>query len=300
MISIKKILLLLLLIFVIHYLSDGQLFNKINNYFNNCKNTIENFMGVSNRKVFKPTTPDIPFQLQKDFPYNNQSDINNLDEDTYNLYKFLNSIITVGVNTYELTPSNNIRLKVSDNFKKEIYEQLNKHINCNCIEYKFDNIQILSDIYFYENSRGAEIEPFEISANVSLKGAPIGSVIIYIECFMKKDKFYYNSTNSGYLAILNIKLIKRMYSDGKSREQIWKSAYKLIPSNQEMQSNIRTETNSRNTMSESNARNTRVESFTNNYNVDNDMFFKPNNQIQNDTEDSLLIPSDIELSPDDS
>ena len=28
-----------------------------------------------------------------------------------------------------------------------------------------------------------------------------------------------------------------MYSDGKSREQIWKSAYKLIPSNQEMQSN---------------------------------------------------------------
>ena len=257
-------------------------------------------MGVSNRKVFKPTTPDIPFQLQKDFPYNNQSDINNLDEDTYNLYKFLNSIITVGVNTYELTPSNNIRLKVSDNFKKEIYEQLNKHINCNCIEYKFDNIQILSDMYFYENSRGAEIEPFEISANVSLKGEPIGSVVIYIESFMKKDKFYYNSTNSGYLAILNIKLIKRMYNDGKSREQTWKSAYKLIPSNQEMQSNIRTESNSRNTMSESNMRNTRVESFTNNYNVDNDMFFKPNNQIQNDTEDSLLIPSDIELSPDDS
>jgi hypothetical protein len=70
--------------------------------------------------------------------------------------------------------------------------------------------------------------------------------------------------------------------------------------NQEMQSNIRAESNSRNTMSESNMRNTRVEPFTNNYNVDNDMFFKPNNQIQNDTEDSLLIPSDIELSPDDS
>lgn len=117
---------------------------------------------------------------------------------------------------------------------------------------------------------------------------------------MKKDKFYYNSANSGYLAILNIKLIKRMYNDGKSREQIWKSAYKLIPSNQEMQSNIRAESNGRNTMSESNARNSRVESFTNNYNVDNDMFFKPNNQIPNDTEDSLLIPSDIELSPDDS
>ena len=88
-----------------------------------------------------------------------------------------------------------------------------------------------------------------------------------------------------------------MYNDGKSKEQIWKSAYKLIPSNQEMQSNILAEANDRNTMSESTTRNTMVESFTNNYNVDNDMFFKPNNQIQNDTEDSLIIPSDIELSP---
>ena len=111
---------------------------------------------------------------------------------------------------------------------------------------------------------------------------------------MKKDKFYYNSTNSGYLAILNIKLIKRMYNDGKSKEQIWKSAYKLIPSNQEMQSNIFAETNGRNTMSESTTRNTMVESFTNN--INNDLFIKSDNQLQYDTEDSL-IPSNIELSP---
>jgi len=280
MILIKKILLLLLLIFLIHYLSEGQLINKINNYFNNCKNTIENFIDIANMKIFKPAAPDVPFQLQKDFQYNNQSDVNNLDEDTYNLYKFLNSIITIGVNTYELTPSNNIRLKVSDEFKKEIYDQLNKQFNCNCLGYKFNNIKILSDMYFYENSRGAEIEPFEISANVSLKGVPIGSVIIYIECFMKKDKFYYNSTNSGYLAILNIKLLKRIYSDGKSKEQIWKSAYKLIPSNQDTTP----------------IQQIRVESFTNNYTNENDIFIKSDNQYQNDTEDSL-IPSNIELSP---
>lgn len=278
MILINKILLLLLLIFLIHYLSEGQIINKINNYFNNYKNTIENFMGLSN--PFKPAAPDIPFQLQKDFQYNNQSDINNLDEDTYNLYKFLNSIITVGVNTYELTPSNNIRLKVSEEFKKEIYEQLNKQFNCNCVEYKFNNIKILSDMYFYENSRGGEIEPFEFSADVVFKGSPIGSVVIYIECFMKKDKFYYNPKNSGYLAILNIKLIKRIYSDGKSREQIWKSAYKLIPSNQDTRNN-----------NSSTSQQINVESFTN-----NDVFIKTDDQYQNDTEDSL-IPSNIELSP---
>jgi hypothetical protein len=280
MILIKKILLLLLLIFLIHYLSEGQLINKINNYFNNCKNTIENFIDIANMNLFKPAAPDIPFQLQKDFQYNNQSDLNNLDEDTYNLYKFLNSIITIGVNTYELTPSNNIRLKVSDDFKKEIYDQLNKQFNCNCLGYKFNNIKILSDMYFYENARGGEIEPFELSADVVFNNSPIGSVVIYIECFMKKDKFYYNSTNSGYLAILNIKLIKRIYSDGKSREQVWNSAYKLIPSNQDTTP----------------IQQIRVESFTNNYTNENEIFIKSDNQYQNDTEDSL-IPSNIELSP---
>ena len=296
MILIKKILILLLLIFLIHYLSEGQLINKINNYFNNCKNTIENFIGVSNMNPFKPAAPDIPFQLQKDFQYNNQGDINNLDEDTYNLYKFLNSIITVGVNTYELTPSNNIRHKVSDNFKKEIYEQLNKQFNCNCVKYKFNNITILSDMYFYENARGGEIEPFEFSADVLFNGSPIGSVVIYIECFMKKDKFYYNSNNSGYLAILNIKLIKRMYSDGKSREQIWQSAYKLIPSNQDIPNN---KIINPNVVSASN-QHIGIESFTNHYTTenDNDVFIKSttNDIYQNDTEDSL-IPSNIELSP---
>jgi hypothetical protein len=61
---------------------------------------------------------------------------------------------------------------------------------------------------------------------------------------------------------------------------VWKSAYKLIPSNQDTTP----------------IQQIRVESFTNNYTNENDIFIKSDNQYQNDTEDSL-IPSNIELSP---
>ena len=229
---INKILILIILIFLINHLSDGQIIKIIKNTFCTCKTKVDHFIGLTNNaSTDNPNVivPSIPYQTQKDFPYNNNNDT--LDDDTYDLYKFLNNLITVNVNMYELTQDNSNRLKVSDNFKKEIYDELNKIFNCG--EYSFNDITFLSELYYYNNNTGKTIEPFEFKSNIAYKNKTIGSIVIYIECFMRKDKFYYQPNQTGYLTIQSIKLINRTYSDGKTKEKIWRSAYKLIPTKNE-------------------------------------------------------------------
>jgi len=325
---INKILILIILIFLINHLSDGQIIKIIKNTFCTCKTKVDHFIGLTNNaSTDNPSVivPNIPYQTQKDFAYNNNNDI--LDDDTYDLYKFLNKLITVNVNMYELTQDNSNRLKVTDKFKKEIYDELKKIFNCG--EYSFNDITFLSELYYYNNNTGKTIEPFEFKSNIAYKNKTIGSIVIYIECFMRKDKFYYQSNQTGYLTIQSIKLINRTYIDGKSREKIWRSAYKLIPTKNEdliidekvfqYQNenenvneivNIESETlNHINNENENQAikqnielSNKMVESFTNHFvNRENydDLFIKPSSHnqdnLQTDTENSL-IPSNIEFS----
>ena len=320
---INKILILIILIFMINYLSNGKIINIIKNALNTCKTNVENFMGLTYKiNNIKSNVPNIPYQLQKDFPYNNHNDIDNLDEETYNLYKFLNSMITVNINTYELTPSDNTKIKVSDKFKKEIYDQIKKMFNCR--DYNFNDITFLSELYYYNNNRGKEIEPFEFKSNITYKKKSIGTVIIYMECFLREDKFYYQTNQTGFLTIQNIKLINRTYPDGMTKDKVWKSAFKLIPTNKQSQQSYQSQQAYQDQDSEINLEikdytndnkfqkqaikqnndltNKMVESFTDHF-VDrddyNDLFIKPTVQkhvtFQNDTEDSL-IPSNIEFS----
>ena len=317
---INKILILIILIFLINHLSDGQIIKIIKNTFCTCKTKVDHFIGLTNNaSTDNPNVivPSIPYQTQKDFPYNNNNDT--LDDDTYDLYKFLNNLITVNVNMYELTQDNSNRLKVSDNFKKEIYDELNKIFNCG--EYSFNDITFLSELYYYNNNTGKTIEPFEFKSNIAYKNKTIGSIVIYIECFMRKDKFYYQPNQTGYLTIQSIKLINRTYSDGKTREKVWRSAYKLIPTKNEdsiieekvfqyQNENVESESlkhinnKNENQLIKQNIElsNKMVESFNNHFvNRENydDLFIKPASQnqdnLQTDTENSL-IPSNIEFS----
>ena len=173
---INKILILIILIFLINHLSDGQIIKIIKNTFCTCKTKVDHFIGLTNNAStdnHSVIVPNIPYQTQKDFPYNNNNDT--LDDDTYDLYKFLNNLITVNVNMYELTQDNSNRLKVSDNFKKEIYDELNKIFNCG--EYSFNDITFLSELYYYNNNTGKTIEPFEFKSNIAYKNKTIGSIV---------------------------------------------------------------------------------------------------------------------------
>jgi hypothetical protein len=324
---INKILILIILIFLINHLSNGQLSNNIKNTFNTCKNNfektfntcknnVEKFVGLSYnqnnnncssqnlKKQITLNVPDIAYQSQKDFSYNNHNDNDILDDETYGLYKVLNNLVTVNVNIYELTPNDSNRIKVSDEFKKEIYDELNKLFNYS--DYSFNDITFLSELYYYKNYRGKTIEPFEFKANIAYKNNLIGTVVIYIESFMRDDKFYYQKNKTGFLTLQTVKLINRTYPDGKNKEKIWRSAYKLIPTkNENLETNPQQYINkTENQAIQQNIElsNKMVESFTEhfvNIDNDNDLFIKPlihnKDNIQTDTENSL-IPSNIEFS----
>lgn len=201
---INKLLILLIILFLINRIANNNLINILENTFTTCKNKVENFMGltyVNNKGVFS-NTPEVPYQSQLDFDYiNNQETSEHLDEESYNLYKFLNSIVRPDNNIYQLTASNADRYEASKDFEKDILSNLHKILNCK--GYQLDNIKLLEKLVISKNPRGVEIEPFKLSSDISYKGKMIGSITLYIESFYRYDK------SPKTLTIQNIKLIER-------------------------------------------------------------------------------------------
>lgn len=224
---INKILILVIIIFVINHLTEGQILNTLKRYLIICQEKMEGFIGITytNKKGVYPNVQVIPYESQRDFPYINENDIDNLDDETYRLYRFINNMVTPNVNMYELTASRGKKIKASSDFLKEINNHLERIFNSS--GYKFFNIKIIDSIIYYENPRGKEIEPFNFSSNVSYQGKSIGSVVINIESFLREDKFYYKPMNSGFLTITTIRLCHRKHPNNINKEKKWVSAYKL-------------------------------------------------------------------------
>ena len=215
-------------------------------------------------------------------------------------------MVTPNVNNYELTKSRDRRIRASESLEKEIYTHIDNIFNCK--NFKFANIKILSNIYYYENPRGKDIEPFEFSADVSFRNKFIGSVIINLECFIRADKFYRKPMESGFLSILNVQLLNRTYPEGISKEKVWNTLYKLEPDEQYLaldknDPRIIEKVEKEAIQVNNELTNKMVESFENHFpsreNYD-DLFIKPSSptkhvSFQLDTENSL-IPSIIEFS----
>lgn len=303
---INKILLLAILFFLINHLTEGKILDSIKRFLNNnCKSliNIENFTNPQEDKCITLNAPNIPYQRQLDFPYINQNDPNNLDDESYDLYKFLDEMVSINQNAYDLTKSNSERIDGS-NIEKEIFNRLNTILNCK--QFKFTNLKFLDKIFYYENSRGKEIEPFRFSADVTYNNKFIGSVIINIECYIRSDMFFHDPMDSGYLSILNIKLLNRTRTNNINKET--NSLYKLKQNNNYLK--IHDEAHKQN----KELTNKMVESFENHFvdiNDFDDLFIKPDEtktQLQiNDTptlinefvfqdSENSLIPSIIELS----
>jgi hypothetical protein len=304
---VNKILILVILVFLINHLAEGKIIDTLQKYLNSCVSNVENFIGLTYpRKCINSNVPNIPYQRQKDFPYLNKNDPDVLDAESYELYTFLNEMITPNVNIYELTKSREKRISAPEALVREIYTHINNIFNCK--NYKFNNLRILSNIYYYENPRGKDIEPFEFSADVSYKNKFIGSVIINLECFIREDKFYSKPMESGFLSILNVRLLNRTYPNGVDKEKVWKTLYKLEPDDQYLkldknESRIIDKLESDAIAKNNELANKMTESFTNHFvNRENydDLFIKPtiptkHVTFQLDTENSL-IPSIIEFS----
>ena len=313
---INKILILVIIIFVINHLTEGQILNTLKRYWVICQQKMEGFIGLTytNKKGVHPNVPQIPYESQRDFPYINENDIDNLDEETYILYRFINNMVTPNVNMYELSASRGKKIKASDDFQKEINNHLERIFNCS--GFKFSNIKIIDPIVYYENPRGKEIEPFNFSSNVFYQGKSIGSVVINIESFLREDKFYYKPMKSGFLTITSVRLSNRIHPNG-NKERKWVSAYKLereptgiSPSrpfqgpSSEIKKPIKPTKSQQKAMNQTQKMASKMtESFNDHFvsreNFD-DLFIKPSqphviDSFMNDTENSL-IPSIIELS----
>lgn len=198
---INKLLLLIILFFLINHIANNDIMNILSNVFTKCKNKAENFMGltyINKRGVFS-NTPEIPYQSQSDFAYINNNE--RLDDESYNLYKFLDSLVRPDNNMYQLTASNSERYEASNDFEKDIISKLSKFLNCK--GYQVDNIKLLERLVILKNPRGIEIEPFKISAEISYKGRMMGMIVLYIESFYRYD------TNPKSLTLQKIKLIDR-------------------------------------------------------------------------------------------
>lgn len=224
--TINKILILGIILLLINYLTDGRIFDPIQNFLNSFKDQVDNFMGLTytNRRGVYPTYPHVPYARQLDFPYHNHNNPDELDEESYNIYRFINNLVTPNVNIYELTANRGEKLFASEDLEDEIFQHISKIFNSS--GYKFENIKFLNKIAYYENPRGKDIEPIEFRANVSYLGNPIGTVKIRIDTFLREDKFFYKPSKSGFLTILNAILLDRTYI-GSNREKVWRSAYIL-------------------------------------------------------------------------
>jgi hypothetical protein len=222
---VNKILILVIIIFVINHLTNGQILNTIKGFFTSC--TTEKFIGATytNKKGVYSNVPQVPYDSQRDFAYINQNDIDELDDETYRLYRFINNMVTPNINIYELTSSRGKKMKASNELVKEIIIHLERIFNCS--GYKFSNIKLIDQIVYYENPRGKELESFNFSSDVSFHNKSIGSVVINIESFLREDKFYQNHMKSGFLTITNIRLANRIHPNGINKEKKIVSGYKL-------------------------------------------------------------------------
>ena len=76
---INTIIILLIIILIINYLTDGKILKIFNDYKSVCDYKIENFNGETypNKKEIMPNIQKMPFTSQLDFPYmnNNTNDV---------------------------------------------------------------------------------------------------------------------------------------------------------------------------------------------------------------------------------
>lgn len=190
---LNNILLIILLLLVANYISNGTVLEVLKRYYEKFLNTIQNTENTENIKNIKNTS-------------NNK--INFKEEPNMKkLYHFLQSLITLNNKHYELDNSKKKLISMSENDK----ETLNKFIikSFNSYDFKFNNLVILDSIIFLENSAGKELKPFRISGDVYINKEPIGKITLHLEIFIRSDSTFYGPFNSGFPTFTRIKLIRK-------------------------------------------------------------------------------------------
>jgi len=231
---INNIILLIILLILANYLSNGSIINVLLKYYEMLKNYIfgndsESFSNsVYNRSLFNNsttknvisgikenqyTTPSIVHD--SDFKYIFESNKsmkslqNNDDPIMKKLYYFLQSLIAIDHNFQDVNPDNykevNLNQVESDLIRKFLNKTLNSH------DFKFTNLEILNNLTYFDNNGNKTIKPFQINADVYLNHNEIGNISLYLEMGLKYNELSYGPIKSGVPVISRIKLTNRKH-----------------------------------------------------------------------------------------
>lgn len=219
---INKIIILGIIIIIINHLGSN-IFVNFYNYIKSVLN-VENFIGLAYNKVnsVNYSTPNVPYATQHDFPWITGGSVRNLDELSYDLYTFLNTLIPLNFKNYEMAVPNNKPVLMNDQQTQFVKTNIMSRLNSNT--FKFSNEQFPNKLYYQTTNRGMSVVPFQLTANIKddRNNTDLGSATLYIEAYLRND----NIKSTWILEMTNIKLTNLNGNLFKADKQLGKSIYK--------------------------------------------------------------------------
>lgn len=200
------------------------------------------------------------------------------------LYYFIETLVTIDTDDYFISGNDNTRSKFTDNEIQTIINILMNKLNSS--DFKFTQLQINNNPYYYVNPNGKDVDPFIFSI---LCDKDIGLLKIYIELSIRSDI----QRNKDIIAIKKIRLLasdkpNKLKQPNKPEQNTIKGILKntTFVNNEEPKKNIpkindETKFNWSNYENKDNYKINYSDSEIPNYNENNELYSDYDNIIQN-------------------
>jgi hypothetical protein len=229
---INNIVLLIILLVLANYLSNGSIINVLLKYYEIMKNYIfgdylEYFSNsLINRSMFNDnktrnlisgikegdyTTPTVIHDSDFKYIYGSNQSMKTLEKEDdpimKKLYYFLQGLVMIDNNFEDLNPPDDKENNLNQSETDLIRKFLNKCLNSN--DFKFNNLQIIDNLTFYNNNGDKTIKPFQINSDVYLNHNEIGKLSLHIEMSIIYNNLFNGPIKNGIPRITRIKLTNR-------------------------------------------------------------------------------------------
>ena len=124
---------------------------------------------------------------------------------TYNLNKFINSLVQINKEFPSLINLQSIRCIADRKLFNQIMLYINNSLNSGV--YRFINLKVFDNIYYYKFNNNRYIEIFKFTADVYLEKNILGNLIFAIELLMKDNFENKSSYSKDDMLIINFKFL---------------------------------------------------------------------------------------------
>ena len=224
---INKIIVLGIIVILINHLGANILVTIVMNCYNYIRSLFkfEQFIGLAYNKVkgINWSTPNVPYATQPDFPWITGGSVRNLDELSYDLYTFLNTLVSLNFKTYDMAVPDSKPVLMNPQQAQFVKSNIMSRLNSRT--FKFNNEQFPTQIYYQTTNRGMSVVPFQMTVNVidDRNNTNLGMATLYIESYLRND----NIKSTWILDITNIKLTHLNGNLFKSDKLLGKSLFAM-------------------------------------------------------------------------